>query len=114
METRYADGEIGCLSAKSDTRIVGSGIGLLAAAAVASSPSLSSLVPIAVDVVLLSYRIGSGVDATATRLDLTLSADDCWATLVTGQSENVVRDLLLSFHKEKVIPSISQLMSLTD
>ena len=102
MKTRYDDCGFDCQSTKSDTRVVGTGIGLLAAAAVASSPSLSTLVPIAVDVVLISYRIGSSVDATATRLDLTSSVDNCWASIVTGQSEGVTRDVLHSFHKEKV------------
>lgn len=99
---RYDDCALLHQTAKADTCVVGSGVGLLAAAAVASSPSLSSLVPIAVEVVLISYRTGSSVGAVASRLHLESSSDNCWAHLVTGLSDDNIREILSAFHREKV------------
>lgn len=49
---------------------MGLGIGLLAAAAIALSPSVPSLIPLGVEVVLIAFRTGLHVGTVANRLEL--------------------------------------------
>ena len=102
MNDRYDDCGRENAIAHKDTYVVGTGVGLLAAAAVASSPSLSSLIPIAIEVVLISFRLGSRILATATKLALASSPNDCWASVVTGYTKHDISEILSSFHSEKV------------
>lgn len=76
--------------------------GLFAAAAIASSPSISQLIPIAVQVMLMSFRTGAYVAALANRLDSRPELPESWTYVVPAAQENEVNSILGDFHKENV------------
>ncbi|EMR86678.1 putative polyketide synthase protein [Botrytis cinerea BcDW1] len=86
----------------SETCLVGLCTGLFAAAAIASSPSISQLIPIAVQVMLMSFRTGAYVAALANRLDSRPELPESWTYVVPAAQENEVNSILGDFHKENV------------
>ncbi|RYP30428.1 hypothetical protein DL767_006239 [Monosporascus sp. MG133] len=91
-----------------NTFLSGLCIGLFAATAIASSPSLSSLLPIAVQIVLMAFRTGSHVASLAERLSPTKGKSESWTHIVAGAKEADVKDILADFHKAEGIPLASQ------
>ena len=85
-----------------ETCVVGLCTGLFAATAIASAPSLSGLVPIAVQVVLMAFRTGVYVAALADRLDKNCRAAESWTYVVPGASEATATAALSEFHTSDV------------
>ncbi|KAK7989418.1 hypothetical protein PG989_009733 [Apiospora arundinis] len=81
--------------------------GLFAASAIASSPSLSSLLPIAVQVVLMAYRVGSHVASLAERLSPSTEKSESWTYVVPGAKETTAKSILDEFHKSEGISQAS-------
>ena len=101
---RYDDCVRSNQAASTQSRVLGCGVGLLAAAAVASSPSLSSLIPIAINAVVLSYYVGSKISTMASQLDSATSEGKCWSYDMVSCSEESISQLVSSFHHDKVCP----------
>ncbi|OZJ01940.1 hypothetical protein BZG36_05397 [Bifiguratus adelaidae] len=85
---------------------VGLCIGLLAAAAVASTSSVSALLPLAVKAVRIAFRIGLHVGTVANGLYQRTSSHASWLYLVSGVSESSVRLALDEFHHVKATPAL--------
>jgi Starter unit:ACP transacylase in aflatoxin biosynthesis len=85
-----------------ETFLVGLCTGLFAATAIASSPSLSELVPIGVQVVLMAFRTGGHIAALANHLQKGPQLSDSWTYVVPGAGETVVTSMLAEFHKANV------------
>jgi len=77
----------------------------LAAAAVALSPAIPALIPLAVEIVLIAFRIGLYVKSTAAHMEVLPAnhSDTSWSYAVPGMSEHQAKTALASFHDEKVI-----------
>jgi len=89
-------------SGASRTCTVGFCTGLLAAAAVASSPALPALVPLAVEVVLIAFRTGLYAGVTAKSLEVSQGYTASWATAVTGTNDKDAQAAISDFHQQKV------------
>ena len=81
---------------------VGLGSGLLAASAVASSPSLSALIPLGIEVVLIAFRLGMYVGATARHLESARDGADCWSYTVDGTNHEEAATVVSELHKTQV------------
>lgn len=86
--------------------------GLFAATAVASTPSLSTLVPVAVQVVLMAFRVGLYVHSLAERLSPTAENSESWTHIYPGVNEAPAAAVLATFHElnvsiNRLIPSVS-------
>ncbi|PBP24177.1 polyketide synthase 1 [Diplocarpon rosae] len=81
-----------------DTCLVGLCTGLFAAAAIASSQSLSTLIPIAVQVALMAFRAGAHVTAMAERLHQNADSSEPWTYVLPSISEDETRAVLEKFH----------------
>lgn len=76
--------------------------GMFAAAAITSTPTLSTLVPIAVQVVLMSFRTGNHVAAMAERLCPPVEHSESWTYILPGVSGDQARSILDKFNTAKV------------
>lgn len=85
-----------------ETNAVGLCAGLFAATAVASAPSLSALVPIAVQVVLMAFRTGAHVSDTADRLYQTGDTAESWTFVVPSVGESTTRTIIDKFNTTQV------------
>lgn len=85
-----------------ETALVGLCTGLFAAAAISSAPSLSGLVPVAVQVSLMAFRTGAHVAALADRLQGDADASQSWTHVLPAVEEAETRSLLKTFHTENV------------
>jgi hypothetical protein len=85
-----------------ETCLVGLCTGLFAATAIASSPSLSELVPIGVQVVLMAFRTGKHVEALANRLQKHPELSESWTYVVPGARETAAAAILTEFHNSNV------------
>lgn len=104
---RYA-GDLQAVPGESaDVCVVGLSTGLLAAAAVALSPSVPALTSLGVEVVLVAFRLGLYVQAAAGHLECLGVADQSlsWSYTVSGVSRDEAQKKLDVFHQEKV-PSL--------
>ncbi|OWP00295.1 BcPKS12, polyketide synthase [Marssonina coronariae] len=91
-----------------DTCLVGLCTGLFAAAAIASSQSLSTLVPIAVQVTLMAFRAGAHVTAMAERLHKDTISSEPWTYVLPSITEDETRLVLDKFHNDAGIPSVNR------
>ncbi|KAH7026262.1 polyketide synthase [Microdochium trichocladiopsis] len=82
--------------------------GLFAASAIASSPSLSTLLPVAVQVVLMAFRTGNHVASMAERLSPATKSMESWTYVLPGVKESEARSSLDEFHKDEGITSATQ------
>ncbi|CAK7231914.1 Type I Iterative PKS [Sporothrix curviconia] len=89
------------------TFLVGLCSGLFAAAAIASTPSLSTLVPVAVQAVLMAFRTGLYVSSLAERLCPPTEKSESWTYIFANQQEDAVRHLLSEFCGSNAIPPAS-------
>lgn len=80
------------------TSLVGLCSGLFAASAVAVSPSLSALIPIAVQIVLMAFRTGSYVHNLAERLNPTFEKSESWTHIYPGVGSVEAAEVLEDFH----------------
>ncbi|KAK4645321.1 Polyketide synthase [Podospora bellae-mahoneyi] len=90
------------------THLVGLCSGLFAASAIASTPSLSALVPVAVQAVLLAFRTGSYVHTLGDRLCPANEQSESWTYIFPGLKEDDATAALESFHRENGIPQASR------
>ena len=87
---------------QSNTHIVGSCTGLLAAAVVGSSRSLVDLLPVAVEVVRIAFRIGSLVNEVRDQIEQPSTHSTSWAVVLPGLREEEIIDALKDFHQSNV------------
>ena len=106
-ELRYAGDRFG-QPGEAKTVTVGLCTGLLAAAAVASSPSLPALIPLGVEVTLVAFRTGLCVATTARSLDLSQDKTASWSFIVAGTDDNEAQAIITAFHREKVCVSYQE------
>ena len=87
---------------KSNTHIVGSCTGLLAAAVISSSRSLVDLLPVAVEVVRIAFRIGSLVNEGRDQIEHASSQSSSWSVVLPGLSELDAVRIIKEFHESSV------------
>ncbi|KAI0896590.1 polyketide synthase [Annulohypoxylon nitens] len=95
--------EHGDVTSKQNTKLSGLCTGLFAATAIASSPSLSTLLPIAVQTVLMAFRTGSHVASLAERLSPSTDKSESWTYVLPAAQEAEAKSILAEFHKEEGI-----------
>lgn len=82
---------------------MGLSTGLLAAAAVALSPAVPALIPLAVEVVLIAFRLGLHIEKTAKNVESSHNTEGAsWSYVVPGKTEAEAQAALDLFHSEKV------------
>lgn len=86
-----------------NTKLSGLCTGLFAATAIASSHSLSTLLPIAVQVVLMAFRTGSHVASLAERLSPSGAKSESWTYVLPSVQETQANSILEEFHKSEGI-----------
>ena len=84
------------------TLLVGLCSGMFAASAIASTPSLSTLVPVAVQAVLLAFRTGSYVYTLGERLSPAVEQSESWTYIFPGLKEDDATSALDEFHQQNV------------
>lgn len=84
------------------TQLVGLCSGLFAASAIASTPTLSTLVPVATQVVLMAFRTGSYVHKLAERLHPTFEQSESWTYIFPGLKPAETTNVLKEFHQTNV------------
>ncbi|OAA61847.1 polyketide synthase [Niveomyces insectorum RCEF 264] len=89
------------------TFLVGLCSGLFAAAAIASTPSLSALVPVAVQAVLMAFRTGVHVASLADRLCPPTDKSESWTYIFANQREDDVRRIVSDFCRSNTVPQAS-------
>ena len=101
---RYVGGFRGRDNAGSKTCVVGLSTGLLAAAVVALSPTIPALMPLAVEAVLIAFRLGLHVKNTASNIETSSAHDDgsSWSCVLTGTTQPEAQQALDEFHRDKV------------
>ena len=90
-----------------ETCLVGVGIGLIVANAVASVDSLPSLIPLAVETVLVAFRLGAYLQFLTAQL-LHKSLGPSWSTAVESDEKRVIASLKI-FHDQANIHAVSRL-----
>ncbi|KAI1109012.1 polyketide synthase [Nemania sp. NC0429] len=91
-----------------NTRLSGLCTGLFAAVAISTSPSLSALLPIAVQVVLMAFRVGSYVGSLSERLSPSNGKSESWTYVISSVKESDAKMILSDFHQSEGIPQASQ------
>jgi len=92
----------------SNVRLVGLCTGLVAAAAIACAKSLSDLLPIAVEAVRISFRIGNTTANAKIALEPVANGQEPWSTIVTNTNEDTANAILADFHAANGIQPTSQ------
>ncbi|CAG8979843.1 hypothetical protein HYALB_00002615 [Hymenoscyphus albidus] len=87
------------------TTLVGTGIGLFAAAAVSCSPSLSSLLPIAVQASILSFRTGCFISTLSGQLSGSSDNASSWAYTVSGDELSSLKAILNFNESNQISPA---------
>ncbi|KFY25113.1 hypothetical protein V493_04828 [Pseudogymnoascus sp. VKM F-4281 (FW-2241)] len=91
-----------------ETWTVGLCTGLFAAVAVSIAPSLSTLVNIGAEFVLLAFRTGRHVSALAEHIHESGDSAKSWTYVVPGLNESTARSLLADFNELKGYTTTSQ------
>ncbi|KAI0387178.1 polyketide synthase [Hypomontagnella monticulosa] len=102
-EKEYED-----VTSHGNTKLSGLCTGLFAATAIASSYSLSTLLPIATQVVLMAFRTGSHVASLAERLSPSTEESESWTYVLPAAKEAEAKSVLAGFHKSEGISQASQ------
>ncbi|KAJ4396512.1 hypothetical protein N0V93_000731 [Gnomoniopsis smithogilvyi] len=83
--------------------------GMFAAAAITSTPTLSTLVPVAVQVVLMAFRTGNYVAAMAERLCTSeTERSESWTYILPGMTGDSAHSSIEKFNQSRNIPSASR------
>lgn len=93
---------------QANSRVLGLCTGLLAASAVASARTLDELLPLAIEAVRISFRVGTCVGIAKDALEQGANAKDSWSTIVAGTSENAAKSTISEFHDERNISPAAQ------
>ena len=90
--------------AKPGTTLAALGCGLLAAAAVAVSPTLADLATAAADVVRIAFRLGVHVYEVSSLLEAPAAAGDAesWAYVIPGVTAETVQAEIDTYNRESV------------
>lgn len=96
------------LPATNDTRVLALCSGMLAASAVVSATNLTELVPLAVEFVRISFRVGALTNHRREALAQVGEDRSPWSTIVTGTTEQAAKDALSAFHEEQGIAQSSR------
>lgn len=101
---RYVGGIRGRDSMGLESCVVGLSTGLLAAAVVALSPTIPALMPLAVEAVLIAFRLGLHVKTTASNIETSPAHDDdsSWSHVIPGMTQPEAQNDLDNFHQDKV------------
>ncbi|KAM0813241.1 putative Polyketide synthase [Seiridium cardinale] len=92
-----------------DSYVLGVCTGSLAAAAISSSSSLSDLLPLAVQTVLVAFRLGLRALELRDRLELSVEhRDQPWSAVVAGLAPKVAAEAIREFCAENVLPRTNQ------
>ncbi|OTB09253.1 hypothetical protein M426DRAFT_7268 [Hypoxylon sp. CI-4A] len=102
-EKEYED-----VTSHSNTKLSGLCTGLFAATAIASSYSLSTLLPIAIQVVLMAFRTGSQVASLADRLSPSTEKSESWTYVLPAAQEAETRSVLDEFHETEGVSQASR------
>ncbi|KAI1811847.1 hypothetical protein GGS20DRAFT_69968 [Poronia punctata] len=92
------------------TTLVGRGSGLLSAAAIGLSPSISMIPRIAQDISRISFRFGLIVDRVCRSLEVSpdeINANGAWVYCVHGVDEEVACDSVDQFNRDNAYPQTS-------
>lgn len=101
--SRHVNGIRGPLGEISESCVVGLSTGLLAAATVALSPAIPTLIPLAIEVVLIAFRVGLHVETAAKNLVTSASLmTDTWSYVIPGKTEDEALAALAAFNETKV------------
>lgn len=82
--------------------MVGLCTGLLSAAAISSTPTVSTLIPLAVQTVLIAFRTGLYVNSLSERLHPSLSRSEPWTMIFPGAGEEEAKNAISKFHVSNV------------
>lgn len=88
-----------------NARVLGLCTGLIAGSVVASSKSVTDLVPLAVEAVRIAFRTGTCVGTAANAIDPSRAS---WSTIVAGISEKAAKSAIAEFHGERNIAVSAQ------
>lgn len=101
---RYVGGIRGRDRMGLESCVVGLSTGLLAAAVVALSPTIPALMPLAVEAVLIAFRLGLHVKTTASNIEMSPAHDDdpSWSYVIPGKTNPEAQKALDDFHQDKV------------
>jgi hypothetical protein len=86
----------------SDNAYVGLSTGLISAAAIACSKSLSQLLEVAVEVICVCFRAGLIARRRAQQLERETDAKNSWSTLVEGISSSEAKSSMEEVHQRQV------------
>jgi len=86
----------------STTQILGVCTGLLAASAVASSHTLSALIPLAVQTIRIAFRLGSRVATLGEQIEPKTQTLQTWSTIVLGVGREDALEALTQFNETNV------------
>lgn len=106
----YVSALRGSAHLESGSCVVGFSTGLLAAAAVALSPDVPALVPLAVEIVLIAFRLGLHIERTARNIeDSSVHEGASWSYVIPEKTEDEAQAALASFHNDRVrrVPFVS-------
>jgi hypothetical protein len=81
---------------------VGLCTGVFAATAITSAPTLSALLPVAVEMVLVAFRTGLYISKMAEVLENVTDECESWTYLVPDASEARTKEILEEFHASNV------------
>ena len=98
-----------CSSDSPGPRLLGACTGLVAASAIASAGSLTTLLPLAVEAVRIAFRIGSYVGDVAQRVGGPHDVLESWSTIVAVSDKKAAEAALGEYNQECV--SIATLSS---
>ncbi|KAF2707399.1 polyketide synthase-like protein [Pleomassaria siparia CBS 279.74] len=93
---------------QANARVLGLCTGLIAACVVASARTLNELLPLALEAIRISFRVGTCVGIAKHALERSVNAKDSWSTIVTGTSENLAKIAIAEFHDERNISPSAQ------
>ena len=101
---RYVGGIRGRDTLGLESCVVGLSTGLLAAAVVALSPTIPALMPLAVEAVLIAFRLGLHVKTAASNIENSPAHgdDSSWSYVVPGKTKSEAQNALVDFHREQV------------
>ncbi|KAI1809989.1 polyketide synthase [Poronia punctata] len=91
-----------------NTKLSGLCTGLFAATAIASSPSLSCLLPIASLAVLMAFRTGSYVASIASRIYPPYGESQSWTYVLSGVKEADAAVVIEDFNESEGVPEAAQ------
>lgn len=102
--SRYTSALHGQIEESTKSCVVGLSAGLLAAAAVACSPEITALIPLAVEVVLIAFRVGRLARTAARHIEVTRTEDSAasWSFVIPGMTQPEAQAALSAYNQSKV------------